>query len=264
MDISNDELNRQLRDLDREHREVMPKWRSAIMRLMVDDKETPVASKSALLTGGVNRRGFLKLGGATVVAGAVLAACGNNNDTPSGATSDTTDGGGGGGGGNETDITVARTAASLEIFAVSVYDTAISNAGALGISKPVGTAAQVFRDQHDEHGKAFNAAAEQLGGKAFTMANPQAEKAFADAIAGLKNEEDVIRFAYDLETIAAQTYQGVGVSLLSTPQLRQTSMSVGGVEARHAAILGSLVSGLKSVPGAFQGTDKAVTKEFFV
>ena len=46
MDISKDELRRQLRDLDAEHREVMPKWRDSLMRLLVDDTETPTEAAS--------------------------------------------------------------------------------------------------------------------------------------------------------------------------------------------------------------------------
>jgi hypothetical protein len=50
----------------------------------------------------------------------------------------------------------------------------------------------------------------------------------------------VLKFAFELEQIAAQTYQGVGMKL-STPMLRQTAMTVGGVEARHMAILAHFI-----------------------
>jgi hypothetical protein len=62
--------------------------------------------------------------------------------------------------------------------------------------------------------------------------NPTAAKAFETQIAALKTEQDVLKFAFALEQIAAQTYQGVGMKL-STPMLRQTAMTDGGVEARH-------------------------------
>src|SRR5581483_5053992 len=67
MDINNDELRRELRDLDKEHREVMPKWRDSLRRLM-DDKETPTEAKADLLLGGFNRRRFMNLSGLAVVA----------------------------------------------------------------------------------------------------------------------------------------------------------------------------------------------------
>ncbi len=75
MDINNDELKRELRDLDKEHREAMPKWRESLFRLF-EDKETPTEAKADALLGGFNRRRFMKLTGLAVVGVTVLAACG--------------------------------------------------------------------------------------------------------------------------------------------------------------------------------------------
>ena len=262
MDISKDELRRELRDLDTEHREVMPKWRDSLMRLLVDDKETPAEAKADVLLGGFNRRRFMRLSGLAAVGGMVLAACGDDDKTESGSTETTATTAAAGG--NKTDQTIARTAASLEIFAVAVYDKAITNAAALKISDPIAKAAVMFKSHHDEHAKAFNAAAVQLGGQPFTDPNPTAAKAFEAQIAALKTEQDVLKFAFDLEQIAAQTYQGVGMKL-STPMLRQTAMTVGGVEARHMAILGHFIQPKKTVPEkAFQPTEKAVDTTFYV
>ncbi|HYH51234.1 MAG TPA: ferritin-like domain-containing protein [Acidimicrobiia bacterium] len=269
MDINKDELRRRLRDLDKEHREVMPKWRDSVMRLLVDDKETPTEAKADVLLGGFNRRRFMKLSGVAAGAGLVLAACGSDdeNESTSRGSTDTTMSGAstpGTAAGNKTDQTIARTAASLEIFAVAVYDKAIMNAAALKISDPVAKAAVLFKTQHDEHAKAFNAAATQLGGQPYTDPNPTAAKAFETQIAALKTEQDVLKFAYALEEIAAQTYQGVGMKL-STPTLRQTAMTVGGVEARHMAILAHFIQPPLTVPAkAFQPTEKAADSSFFV
>jgi len=266
MDINNDELRRELRDLDKEHREVMPKWRESLLRLLVDDKETSTEAKADLLLGGFNRRRFMNLSGLALVGGTVLAACGSDKKKDAGSTTDssapataTT-----AGGGNKTDQTIARTAASLEIFAVAVYDKAIMNASALKISDGVAKAAVLFKSQHDEHAKAFNAAATQLGGQPYNNPNPTAAKAFEAQIAALKTEQDVLKFAFALEQIAAQTYQGVGMKL-STPMLRQTAMTVGGVEARHMAILGHFITPPMTVPDkAFQPTEKAIDASFYV
>ena len=266
MDINKDELRRQLRDLDQEHREVMPKWRDSVMRLLVDDQETPSEAKADVLLGGFNRRRFMKLSGVAALAGTVLAACGSDDDkkTEGGATATTETTAAAAGGGNKTDQTIARTAASLEIFAVAVYDKAIMNAAALKISDPVAKAAVLFKSQHDEHAKAFNAAATQLGGTPFAEPNPAAAKAFEAQIAALKTEQDVLKFAFALEQIAAQTYQGVGMKL-STPMLRQTAMTVGGVEARHMAILAHFITPPMTVPEkAFQPIEKAVDSSFYV
>ena len=264
MDYSKDELRRELRDLDAEHREVMPKWRDSLMRLLVDDKETPAEAKADVLLGGFNRRRFMRLSGLAVVGGAVLAACGEDEETNSGTASETTATTAAAAAGNKTDQTIARTAASLEIFAVAVYDKAITNAAALKISDPIAKAAVMFKSHHDEHAKAFNAAAVQLGGQPYNDPNPTAAKAFEAQIAALKTEQDVLKFAFALEQIAAQTYQGVGMKL-STPMLRQTAMTVGGVEARHMAILGHFTQPMTPVADkAFQPLDKAADSTFFV
>ena len=265
MDINNDELRRQLRDLDQEHREVMPKWRDSLMRLLVDDAETPAEAKADVLLGGFNRRRFMKLSGLAVAGGTVLAACGSDkksNDTSKGSTATTATTAISAA--SKTDQTIARTAASLENFAVAVYDKAITNAAALKITAPVAKAATLFKSQHTEHASAFNAAATQLGGQPYTDPNPTAAKAFETQIAALKTEQDVLKFAFALEQIAAQTYQGVGMKL-STPMLRQTAMTVGGVEARHMAILAHFITPPMTVPAAaFQPVDKAVDSSFYV
>jgi hypothetical protein len=264
MDISKDEMRRELRDLDAEHRAVMPKWRDSLMRLLVDDKETPAEEKADVLLGGFNRRRFMRLSGLAVVGGTVLAACGEDEETKSGTATETTGTTAAAAGGNKTDQTIARTAASLEIFAVAVYDKAITNAAALKISDPIAKAAVMFKDHHDQHAKAFNAAAVQLGGQPYNDPNPTAAKAFEAQIAALKTEQDVLKFAFALEQIAAQTYQGVGMKL-STPMLRQTAMTVGGVEARHMAILGHFTQPKTPVADkAFQPLDKAADSTFFV
>ena len=66
----------------------------------------------------------------------------------------------------------------------------------------------------------------------------------------------VVALAYDLEVVAAQTYQS-NVAGFEDPALNAAIMSVGGVEARHAAALASVLQ-QNPVPAAFQVTDKAV------
>ena len=267
MDINHDELRRDLKDLDREHRDVMPKWRDSLMRLLVDDKETSTEDKADVLLGGFNRRRFMELSGLAVVGGALLAACGNDkkkSESGAAAGSTATTATTAASATSKTDQTIARTAASLENFAVAVYDKAIMNAAALKISAPVAKAATLFKSQHADHANAFNAAATQLGGQPYTDPNPTAAKAFQAQIAALKTEQDVLKLAFGLEQIAAQTYQGVGMKL-STPMLRQTAMTIGGVEARHMAILAHFITPPVTVPAAaFQPIDKAVDASFYV
>ena len=49
-------------------------------------------------------------------------------------------------------------------------------------------------------------------------------------------EADIVQIAFDLENAAAQTYVFAG-GTLSVPALRSTIMTIGGIEARHAAVL---------------------------
>lgn len=171
------------------------------------------------------------------MGGAVLGACGDDDEdkTAGSGGSEETTSSTAASAASKTDQTIARTASSLEIFAVAVYDKAI-----------------------------MNAAATQLGGQPYTEPNPTAAKAFEAQIAALKTEQDVLKVAFALEEIAAQTYQGVGMKL-STPTLRQTAMTVGGVEARHMAVLAKFITPPMTVPAkAFQPIDKAVDASFYV
>src|SRR5687767_2227973 len=104
MDINKDELRRELRDLDQEHREAMPKWRDSLFRLF-EDKDTPTEAKADALLGGFNRRRFMKLSGLAVVGGTVLAACGSDdeNDSASGGATETSATTAPAAGGNKTD-----------------------------------------------------------------------------------------------------------------------------------------------------------------
>ncbi len=82
------------------------------------------------------------------------------------------------------------------------------------------------------------------------------------AMEGLTDEESVVRFAFVLENAAAQTYTLAG-GLLNTPVLRQAILSIGGVEARHAAVLNGVL-GEPQVPDVFLPTDQAAPPESFV
>lgn len=103
----------------------------------------------------------------------------------------------------------------------------------------------------------------QLGGEEFAEPNPTAQETFADAVGGLSDQAGVLAFAHDLEEIASQTYQSA-VGLLSAAELRQTTMSIGGVEARHQSILAMFIEGGDPNPYAFQPLDQAAGEELFV
>jgi hypothetical protein len=229
MDFSNDEIRRQSREIDREMQAVMPRWRSALQTLLAGEaNDSPLGPRS--------RRSFLRLGGVTVLGAAVLAACGNGDNGTEGST-ETTEGGTETteGGGANLDLALARTAASLEILAVDTYNTAIDSGLVKNVA--VADAAKLFRDHHQAHADALNGAIKQAGGMEVTERNQAVFDALvAPAVQKAKAEADVARLALDLESAAAQAYT-FAASQLSTPQLRSTIMTIGGIEARHAAIL---------------------------
>ena len=230
--------------------------------------EIPVEAKAQLV--GVpspGRRHLFKLGGATILGAAVLAACGDSNDdvaqtgTTAGGGSATTATSGSGSGSSNTDLVLLRTASSLEVLAVDTYDAAI--ASGLVTTSAIADAAILFRDQHDEHAQQLQSATTDAGGDPYTEANPFLKAEVVDpALAGLKTEMDVVAFALVLETAAAETY-AFAAGALSTPAFRQAIMAIGGVEARHMAVLRSVLS-QAPVPVAFLPTDERAPDEALI
>jgi rubrerythrin len=140
------------------------------------------------------------------------------------------------------DLVLARTAASLEKLAIDVYGTA---AGLL-TTQAIKDAATMFAGHHQQHMDALNGVITKAGGKAVTEQNKAVYDALiAPALAAAKTEGDAVKLATMLEEAAAQTYVFAG-GALSTPGLHSTIMTIGGVEARHAAVL--RMAGLAQTP----------------
>jgi hypothetical protein len=243
-DIPRDELRRELRDIDRANRAAMPAWRSALARLIGGD-ECSTDEKAAIL--GVpspSRRSLLKFGGASVLGAAVLASGGfavsaAGRPRPTSVPTDTS-AATGGGMGPEMDLVLAKTAASLEKLAVDTYGAA---AGLL-IAPALLDAATMFADHHQQHLDALNAVITGAGAAAVTEANAAVNAALVQpAVEAAAAEPDpsqaetaAITLAVTLEEAATQTYC-FAAGALSTPALRSTIMTIGGIEARHAAAL---------------------------
>lgn len=139
------------------------------------------------------------------------------------------------------DVQAAQTAASLENLAVAVYKQAAGLDFMQNIPAPAGPTVVAFVtktiEQHTEHGKAFNAVAVRLGGKAQTNPNLVVmEMVVNPALPTLKTPLDVVRFAATLEWVAGQTY-AAETAAVSDKDLRNTFASIGGVESQHRATL---------------------------
>jgi hypothetical protein len=274
MDFNRTEMERELRTADREQRSSLAGFRSALSHVFTasaagrSEGAATAGVVKAQLLGLPGRRQVLTLGGATLLGAAVFAACGSDSETTAGDTGDPTT--------STTerapvttepdpeeaarlDLVLLRTAASLENLAVAVYGVALGTSSVaelpveISFDPAVANAAELFQSHHEAHADALNAALEDLGEQAYTEPNKYIfDNAVTPQISSLTNEEAVIRYARDLENIAAGTYAHAA-GQLSSPELRQTIMSIGGVEARHAAALSMVldVSGRNAVPLAF-------------
>ena len=249
-DVSRDELGRATREVQAEHERAIRPLAAALDRLFGTD-EVSSAARSDVVLGGLARRRFLRIGATTVAAAAVLAACGDADGSGSEAaeTTSTTEKAGAAG-----DITVLRTASSLELVAVATYDQAVKSG--LLTTPAVVEAAKTFLRQHKDHAAVFESLTKKLGGKPYTTANPVVTQQLAPRLAGLRSERDALTLALELERSAAATYLA-SVGTFEDLKLNEAVMSVGGVEARHAAVLAGVL-GQPAVPGAFGTTAGAV------
>lgn len=242
MDISRDELRREVRDLQRLEREATRARRELLARATDPTGGLDARTRRAVLGGGLSRRRFLAVGGIGVATAAVLAACGADEDTgipqtgepptiPELETYPT------------TDAALLRTASSLEHLVVDAYGALVG----LGVL-PAAQAdiLELFADQHREHAAAIEAATVDVGAEPYAEANPVLytkviEPAFLALAAGGNNPDEIITLAWGLETFAAESYQLLTPSL--GVALRQAAMSIGAVEAAHAAVLSKFVPG---------------------
>jgi hypothetical protein len=269
MEINNDEVRRELRAIDAGQRTADRGWRHALSRIF--DPAGGVGDEERHNILGVpNRRQFLRIGGVTIAGAALIAACGDDDDAPAStgttaapATTETaapTTAGGAG-----MDLTLAKTAASLEALAVATYDTAIGSG--LVTTAAIGDAAKLFRSHHEAHLDALNALIEQNGQTRVTDPNAAVKSAVVDpAVAAAKTEADIVNLAFTLEDAAAQTYV-FAATRLSVPELRSTIMTIGGVEARHRAILAYVAqqkSPAEIFPVAFFAADNPLPADALV
>lgn len=251
MDFSSDFVRREARQSQIEHASAMRSMKELVARLFTGESAEPAMAKAHLVTGGLDRRRFMQIGGLSVATAAVFAACGTDDS----ATADNDD--------DDAkkkpadargDIQILRTASSLEVLAGEVYDKAL-NSG-LVKTPALGDAAQLFQSQHKEHAELFQGATKKLGGEPMSEPNPVVAQSLEGPIAAMADEAAVARLALMLEQAAAATYLA-SVGRFTDLELNQVAMSVGGVEARHMAVLAGVLNQTQ-VPQAFLTTDGAV------
>ncbi len=252
MDISKDELRRQLREVDAEQAAADRRFREVLSRIFDPSSKVDSETKAHVL-GVPSRRSFLTVGGVSVLGAAVLAACntGSNKVASTGkprttsASSSSSSSGASSSGSTVSDVVLVKTAASLEALAVAVYGN--QTAAALVTDQPVKDAAALFSSHHQAHLEALNALLASAGQPAQTTPNQAVNDAVvAPAVANAKTQDDIIALAFNLEDAAAQTYV-FATTALSQASYRSQLMTIAGVEARHRAIIGTLLQ--KKDPG---------------
>ncbi|MEA3075166.1 MAG: hypothetical protein QOF60_74 [Actinomycetota bacterium] len=256
MDYSADEIRRQAHESQAEHASAMGSMRELVNRLFGGDSDEPARLKADFATGGLNRRRFIQFGGLTVATAAVFAACGNGKQNTS-ATGETTTTAGGttsAVGSTATDIKILRTASSIEQVAFDVYQKAIDSG--LVTTAAVLEAVKLFQSQHQEHRDLFAGATRKLGGTAFEKANPVVLQSLQPQMDALKDEKGVVALALSVEQAAAATYVS-STGTFHERSLNQATMSVGGIEARHVAVLAAVL-GQPQAPKSFATKDAAI------
>ncbi len=250
-DISRDELRRQARAFGATAgRDVHAAQR--VYTQLFDDT-VPATSRRESLFG---RRDMLRIGGFGVATATVISACGSYERGQVGrvgeapTTTKLPDA-------VVSDVTLLRTASSLEHTVINVYSKVIGNKDLL--DPKFDELAKRFMDDHIAHAQLFEKLTEDAGGTAWTCSNPKIDDvivnpilkritqgaeatATAKAIAASDDmHRDVLNFAHGLESIAGSTYQAL-VGLFAQPSLRADAMSIGVREARHAALLALTVN----------------------
>ena len=249
IEVPSDHVRREARESQLEHASAMRNVRELLARLFSGESPESSEAKAAFAAPGVDRRGFFRIGGVAVAGAAVFAACGTDDAGEAAGEQE----GEGAKEASAADITILRTASSLELAAVEVYQLAIDSG--LVATTAVASAAELFQSQHQEHAEAFITATKQRGGEPFEEANPVLVAQLRPLAAALKDEAGAVRLAFDLENAAAATYYA-SAGEFDDLTLNQIAMSVGGVEARHVAVLAGVL-GQPQVPRVFQTADGA-------
>ena len=261
--LGRDETRRQLREAKLAHSDAMPRWREAL-RCTFDPGGGASSATKATLLGLPDRRGFLKIGGATVALSAIAAACSSEPETQlgvGGTAPPSLEAAGIYDTGEELDLSLLRTAQSIEVLAIETYQKLL--AGDLLSTAAVADAAQLFMDQHRDHAGLLSTTTEDTGGVAYDQPNEYLLATVVDpALEAATDEEAAVKLAFALENTAAQTYV-FAAELLSTPELRQAIMSIGGVEARHVSVLYGVQS-LPRVPFAFMPRRAHIDEQGFI
>jgi hypothetical protein len=135
-------------------------------------------------------------------------------------------------------VQIFQTAASLENVAVETYTTVL-RLPFVSDNPKIADLVEVTMGHHVEHGVAFNAAAEALGGARQDAPNPRYAQLVAEATPALTDVAGVIQLAATLEEAVTDTYLA-NIAQIADPPARVLMASVMAVEAQHLAMARTL------------------------
>lgn len=267
-DYSGDQLRRELRSLGATANDDTRAAERVYSHLF--DSPAKIAYGRRALFG---RRDILRIGGFGVATAAVISACGEHERGEVGrvgavastTTLPTV---------SVSNLTLLRTASSLERSVINVYSQVIGNSDLL--DPALDDVAKRFMEDHQGHAALFEMLTTEGGGTAWTCGNPKIDDVIIQPIldriikgtpaTAISAEippsddprRDVLNFAHGLEALAGATYQSF-VVLFSDPSLRADATSVGAREARHAALLALTIN--PDRPGGMVNFTDAVNAE---
>jgi len=192
-----------------------------------------------------SRARFLKMVGGVGAAGALsvlIAACGGDDEEEPSSSGGSSSGGSSGGGASKQDIEIVNYALTLEYLEADFYQQVLDSGEVK--DKKVGEVAMEIAENEQEHVAALMATVEKLGGK--PAAKPTTN--FDSVLEG--GEKMILETAATVENLGAAAYLGQA-GRIKSKEILAAALSIHTVEARHAAVLNSVV-GKSIVPdGAF-------------
>ena len=192
-----------------------------------------------------SRAQFLKMVGGVGAAGALsvlIAACGGDDEEEPSSSGGSSSGGSSGGGASKQDIEILNYALTLEYLEADFYQKVLDSGEVK--DKKVGEVAMEIAENEQEHVAALMATVEKLGGKPA----PKPTTNFDSVLAG--GEKMILETAATVENLGAAAYLGQA-GRIKSKEILAAALSIHTVEARHAAVLNSVV-GKSIVPdGAF-------------
>ena len=220
-----------------------------------------------------SRRDVLRIGGLSVATAAIISACGEHERGQVGrvgavpTTVKLPDA-------PVTNVTLLRTASSLEHSIINVYNQIIGKTNLL--DPRYNEMFTRFRDDHVADAKVFEDLTTAAGGTAWTCSNPKLDDTIMNPVLNRVTKptpatttskaikpsddphRDMLNFAHGLESMGAATQQAL-VALFTDPALRAKAMTVGARAARHAALLALTIN--PDRPGGLVNFTDAVNAE---